>query len=113
MPDGPGFPRHPPSTYATKSGITRFFVALRKIEDALNPFRRQDDYLIPFQPVAVFDRAVQFRVQNKAEIAHAVDNFLPYIHLHFELCTGFRRTTAPKLCVDFFACSVSLACVDG
>jgi len=113
IPDGPGFPRHPPSTYATKSGITRLFATLCKIEDAPILICRQDDYLIPFQPVAVFDRAVQFCVQKQSEIPVAVDNFLLYIHLRFDLCTAWTRLAAPKLCVDFFECSVNFACVDG
>jgi hypothetical protein len=86
---------------------------LCKIEDAPISFCRQDDYLIPFQPFAVFDPAVQFCVQKRPEIPGAVDNFLLYIHLHLELCTAWTRRHAPKLCVDFFECSVNFACVDG
>jgi hypothetical protein len=113
IPEGPGFPRHPPSTYATKSGITRFFAALCKIEDAPISFCRQDDYLIPFQPFAIFDSLVQFRVQKRLEIPTPVNNFLLYIHLHFWLCTARTQFNAPKLCVDFFECSVNVTCVDG
>ena len=42
-----------------------------------------------------------------------MDNFLLYIHLRVDLCTGLTRVTAPKLCVDYFECSVNVACVDG
>jgi len=106
-------PKHPPSTYATKSGITRFFAKFRKIEDAPIRFWRQDDYLIPFQTFAVFDRAVQFCVQKRLATPDAVDKFLPYIHLHIAFCTAGRGTVAPIVCVDFSRYSGNLAYVDG
>src|SRR5690349_21277390 len=42
IPDGPGLPRQPPSTYATRSDIE----TSRYQQDALRKFRRQDDFLV-------------------------------------------------------------------
>jgi hypothetical protein len=66
MPDGPGFPRQPPSTNATSSDLTSILPVavplsaplLRSLKDAPFSIHRQDDYLVRFHRFAACPVAV-------------------------------------------------------
>src|SRR3954451_3475743 len=135
MPDGPGFPRQPPSTYATSSAITslccrsrtalrprvlhfsRFFSASTmdspSLHDAPIQELRQDDYLILFHHLAFTDNVVQFAVQKTDQFNTLVHNFPHCSDLRFRLCTAPGLATAPLVCVDFSSYSGNFAHVDG
>src|SRR5579872_609187 len=120
IPEGPGFPRHPPSTYATSSDITGFggyfgreLLSPLLIDDAPICFCRQDDYLIPFHSFAVYSSVVRSYVQNLTELQSCVHNFFLHSHLQFALCTASTICIAPIVCVDVFYFSVKVVCVDG
>ena len=87
-----------------------FFLLL---QDAPISLHRQDDYLIPYHRVAAKFLFVKRSVQKAGEMAQPGTNLLHYNYLHSHIFTAFRKSIAPKLCVDFCECSVNFACVDG
>ena len=90
-----------------------FNFSRRSLHCALNLFHRQDDYLVPFQRLAVALRAVDVFVQKALPNNLDKTKFFPYNRLHFPICTAANPAFAPKLCVDFYEASAKVACVDG
>jgi hypothetical protein len=79
------------------------------LQCALIPLQRQDDYLVPFQRLAVAFQPVTFSVQKTYRIKLSKTKLFHYNHLHLLLCTASETAIAPKVCVDFYERSVNFA----